>query len=386
MPRLAFALILLGFAVPAAVAEPFKFPEGKHGKGELKYVNGIPVLVLAGTPEEMGEQMGVLGLKPAAGAVGVAKELLKRRKLDLILPLIKRLGEAMLAKYPEAYRREFEAMAEHGGIDRDLLVIGNLYSELRHLNGCSGVTIDAGRSATGGPLMGHNWDWPPIPGMHQYQLVIVWRPAGKKPFAVVGFPGVVAACAQQSSFNADGLAMGSDEVNASADGAPQVDWENVPSSVICRRILEECATTADVEKLVRTDRPAERQALVVCDRAGGAVLEITPKTVVVRRGNEGVCWATNHCRSKELLVPAAAKCWRADLFAKMTWPAKVGLADVAKALHAVNQGAWTAHTWVFEPKTLKLRLAIGDGKKSATEKKLTEIDLVPLLKPADSGR
>ncbi|HET6572561.1 MAG TPA: hypothetical protein VFG68_03085, partial [Fimbriiglobus sp.] len=94
MPRLAFALILLGFAVPAAVAEPFKFPEGKHGKGELKYVNGIPVLVLAGTPEEMGEQMGVLGLKPAAGAVGVAKELLKRRKLDLILPLIKRLGEA----------------------------------------------------------------------------------------------------------------------------------------------------------------------------------------------------------------------------------------------------------------------------------------------------
>jgi hypothetical protein len=385
MPRLIVTLLVLSFAIPAAAAEPFKFREGKHGKGELKYVNGIPVLVLAGTPEEMGEQMGVLGLKPMTGAVGVAKELLKRQKLDLILPLLKRFGETMLARYPEAYRREFEAMARHGGIDRDLLVIGNLYSELRHLNGCSGVTIGADRSATGGPLMGHNWDWPPIPGMHQYQLVIVWRPAGKKPFAVVGFPGVVAASAQQSSFNTDGLAMGSDEVNASADGAPQVDWEKTPSSVICRRILEECSTTADVEKLVRTDRPAERQAVVVCDRSGGAVLEITPKTVVVRRGDGGVCWATNHCRSKELLVPSAAKCWRADVFARMKWPAKVGPADVAKALDAVNQRAWTAHTWVFEPKTLKLRLAFGDGKTPATEKKLTEIDLTPLLKP-DSER
>jgi hypothetical protein len=386
MSRLIFTLLAFSFALPAVAAEPFKFPEGKHGKGELKYVNGIPVLVLAGTPEEMGEQMGVLGLKPAAGAVSVARELLKQRRLDLIVPVLKRFGEAMLAKYPEAYRREFEAMAKHGGIDRDLLVIGNLYSELRHLNGCSGVAIDAGRSATGGPLTGHNWDWPPIAGMHQYQLVVVWRPAGKKPFAVVGFPGVVAASAQQSSFNADGLAMGSDEVNASADGAPQVDWEKMPSSVICRRILEECATAADVEKLVRADRPAERQALVVCDRAGGAVLEVTPKTVAVRRGDGGVCWATNHCRSKELLVPAAAKCWRADTFVRMKWPEKIGPGDVAKGLHAVNQKAWTAHTWVFEPKTLKLRLALGDGKTSATERPLTEIDLAPLLRPADVKR
>ena len=57
---------------------------------------------------------------------------------------------------------------------------------------------------------------------------------------------------------------------------------------------------------------------------------------------------------------------------------------MANTLHAVNQGAWTAHTWVFEPKTLKLRLAFGDGKKPATEFPPTEIDLTPLLKPTST--
>src|SRR6266852_1372169 len=42
------------------VAKPFRFPEAKHGKGELKYINGLPVVSLVGTPEEIGEQMRVL--------------------------------------------------------------------------------------------------------------------------------------------------------------------------------------------------------------------------------------------------------------------------------------------------------------------------------------
>jgi hypothetical protein len=195
----------------------------------------------------------------------------------------------------------------------------------------------------------------------------------------------VAACAAASAFNAHGLATGGNLVKASADGAPQVDWTKAPSAAMARRVMEECATIADVEKLVTAERPAERAAVVACDRTGGAVLETTPKTVAVRRGEGGVCWATNHCRSKELMTPDV-RCRRAEVFAGTDWPAKVTPADVAKAMHAVNQGSATVHTWVFEPKTLTLRLAFGDGKTSATGRPLTEIDLAPLFKPARSGR
>src|SRR5436190_1220366 len=57
----------------AARAEPFRYPEAKHGKGELKYVNGVPVLRVEGTPAEVGEQLGVLALKPAAGLFNQAE-------------------------------------------------------------------------------------------------------------------------------------------------------------------------------------------------------------------------------------------------------------------------------------------------------------------------
>ena len=55
------AVIGLVHALPVLQArEPFRFPEAKYGKGELRYINGLPVVRLAGTPEEIGEQMRVL--------------------------------------------------------------------------------------------------------------------------------------------------------------------------------------------------------------------------------------------------------------------------------------------------------------------------------------
>ena len=56
--------LALTFPSLARAAEPFRYPEAKHGKGELRYVNGIPVLTVRGRPEEIGEQVGVLGLRP----------------------------------------------------------------------------------------------------------------------------------------------------------------------------------------------------------------------------------------------------------------------------------------------------------------------------------
>ena len=65
------ACLLIVSAVRAD--EPFRFPEGTHGKGELKYRDGLPVLVVAGSPEEMGEQIGVLAIKPVAAKLsGIA--------------------------------------------------------------------------------------------------------------------------------------------------------------------------------------------------------------------------------------------------------------------------------------------------------------------------
>src|SRR5437660_12858773 len=71
----------------AARAEgPFRYPEARLGKGELKYVNGLPVLTVAGTPEEIGTQLGVLGAKPARRMLDYPDDLLKHFHAELARP------------------------------------------------------------------------------------------------------------------------------------------------------------------------------------------------------------------------------------------------------------------------------------------------------------
>src|SRR5262249_47318911 len=68
--------------VPVSAAEPFRFPEAKYGGAELRYVNGIPVLTVAGSPEEMGEAVGVLALRPGSRMACYPEDLLKHYHLS----------------------------------------------------------------------------------------------------------------------------------------------------------------------------------------------------------------------------------------------------------------------------------------------------------------
>jgi len=385
--RLAAAALLVAWMVSVwaspAAAQGFRFPEARHGKGELRYVNGVPVLILAGTPEEIGEQMGVLALKPARSAVAVYERFLASEGLSDFRPLLARLGESLLKKYPAEYRRELDAAAKASGFDRDLLVIGNTFHDIRKLHTCSAVMVAPEKSQTGGALIGRNLDYPLVRGMHQYSLVIVYQPEGKQPFAVVSFPGALVTGCAMSGMNSAGLFIGQNDVGPAADNSPPLVLENMPTAVLSRRVLEDCRTIAQAEALMQRNKPAGRSIFVMCDRAGGGVLESTPKTVVLRNGQNGYCAATNHFESQKLSV--GNECQRMDRLARAAGLEKLGVDDTYRLLQAVSQHWWTAHSMVFEPQTLKLHLAVGDGIRPATAFPLKTVDLSPWLKPQQAS-
>ena len=98
-------------------------------------------------------------------------------------------SEALFARFPAEYRRELEAMVKTSGADRELIVLGNTVFDLQQLvMGCSGVIVSPGRSETGGTLYGRNCDFPFKDMIAEYSLVIVYRPTGRKAFAMVSFP------------------------------------------------------------------------------------------------------------------------------------------------------------------------------------------------------
>ena len=176
----AILIVLCLLSAAATAAQPFRYPEGKHGKGELRYIDGLPVLTVGGSREEMGEQVGVLALKPAASLVKHFQDYLEQKGLGKISPVIFAASEAMFSRFPKEYRDEIEAMIKAAGADRNLIVLGNTAFDLQQLLGCSGLLVSAERSATGGSLYGRNFDFPFDDPIAEYSLVIVYRPDGQE--------------------------------------------------------------------------------------------------------------------------------------------------------------------------------------------------------------
>ncbi len=370
-----FCLVILCLgSITASAAEPFRFPEGRSGKGELRYINGLPVLTAVGTPEEIGSQIGALALKPALPLVAHFEDFLKKKGLDKISPIVFAASEALYQRFPSRYRREMEAMIKSSGADRDLVVLGNTAFDLEQLLlGCSGLIVSPSRSATGGTLYGRNCDFPFKDVIEQYSLVIVYRPTGRKAFAMVTFPGVLAS---NCGMNQDGLTLGANTANKSADGAPGFNPDGVPYSVAAREVMETCGSVDDFDRWIRGHSRTGHGLLLACDREKQGVYELTTKNIGVRKPDDGLVYCTNHYRLAPMALPNP-KCRRYETLETSRNIKQLGIGDVARLLHAVNQGSHTIQTMIFEPAILVLHLSIGPGPTSA--KPLHRLDLKPLL-------
>src|SRR4051812_34706257 len=99
---LASALALSWLPPAAGRADPkadeaFHFPAGRLGtKAELKYVNGLPVLVVGGTPEEMGTAVGALAVKTGPRALDYPRDLLRAFRVEHLYGALQRMGSGMV--------------------------------------------------------------------------------------------------------------------------------------------------------------------------------------------------------------------------------------------------------------------------------------------------
>jgi hypothetical protein len=352
-------LLWIGIRTSAA-SEPFRFPEGTHGQGRLAYVDGIAVLCVTGTPEEMGDQVAALALRPAAPLLGQIDGFVEFLGLKPIYPILLKTTRFMTARFPPDHLRELDAMAETSGQPRDLLILANTFHDAMHVFGCSVIMAEPDRSATGQRLVGRNLDWPPFGGLEQYTLVTVYRPAGKRSFVSVAFPSMIGCV---SGMNDAGLVLATLEVLESADGAPRFNPEGVPYMLYMRRVMEECSSVAEAENLIRSLPRTTMHNLALCDKDHAVILEITPKSVVRRSAENGLCCCTNHFRTPELATSTA--CRRYSLFQNGADTPRFGLAEISDRLHAVNQGELTLQSMIFEPEALRLHLAAGAGPASA---------------------
>lgn len=271
-------------------------------------------------------------------------------------------------------------MGRGAGVDMERLIVGNTMFDLKKVFACSALLVEPGRSATGGPLLGRNLDYPSLGYIQEHSLVTVYRPSGKHAFVSVGFPGLVGCL---SGMNDAGLALAVLEVGQAKDGEPTFNALGIPYALCFRKLLEECTTIDEAYAMLQKLPRTVLLNLVVADRESVAVFEITPGRVARREPVDGTAPCTNHFCHRTLKVDDPVNVARTrdrmslleDLVGGVD---KLGPEDVRQHLHAVNLGKLTLQTMLFEPRTLRLHLAV--GKIPASQAPFRVIDLAPLLK------
>lgn len=373
-----FICLFVGVAILSfnvqAFAKPAEslFTAKKIDGAELRFIGNVPVAILTGTPEEIGRQHAELLAGPGKGMVEFPKRFAERFGVEAFWPLVTQAGKTLVSRAPKSHQQELAAIAANSDITSDQLAVGNTLLELRRL-GCSAVVVEPSRSKTGAPIFGRNFDFPTLGDLDQYSMVIVYRPEGKHAFASIGFPGLVGVI---SAMNDAGLAAGTLDVERSADGSRKFNPMGEPLAFVFRRIMEECTTVDEAEKLLRSVKPTTWMNLTVCDRDGGATFEITPDHIERRNAENGIVRCTNHFRCDGMSV--GEECWRYDALDIHDLAGKVEVREIQLALDGANQGAMTLQTMIFEPRDLTLHLAI--GKPPVSLNKMEKIALAPLFK------
>src|SRR5262249_28797215 len=157
-----------------------------------------------GTQEERGKQAAALTASQCVRLMNFPKDFLKEFGAEKLFPELLKIGKRMSENFPPDIQKELAAFAEEGQIDRDLLLAGNTFPDIKKAAGCSTLTVDPARSKTGGPLFGRNLDFPTLGYLWEYSLVTIYRPKGKHAFVSIGFPGMLGCL---SGMNDAGLSL-----------------------------------------------------------------------------------------------------------------------------------------------------------------------------------
>jgi hypothetical protein len=213
----------------------------KVSHGELRWVDGQRVVLLSGTPEQIGEAHGTL-LKQEANrcidsvmyAFGTAQTIVTGRWFRDDLDA----AYAKLSKHiPERHKVETRAMAASLGLEPDLVEALNVFPEMFH---CSGFAIFGKATKDGKLYHGRVLDYMTAIGLQDAATTFIVAPEGMIPFANVGYAGFIGSV---SGMNAEKISLG--EMGGRGEG----QWDGVPMATLMRRGLEECSSLVEVKDL-----------------------------------------------------------------------------------------------------------------------------------------
>lgn len=346
--------------------------------GRLEWREGLRVVTLHGSPEEIGRAHGAL----------LAAEA--RRCIDSVLHVVgladtirqgtwfrTRLDDAarrLLPHIPERHRRETLALADALGLDPAVVAAANVFPELFH---CSGFTVSGSATTDGTLYHGRVLDYMTVIGLQDAAAAFVIAPEGAIPFVSVGYAGFTGSV---SGMNLRGISLG--EMGGGGEGK----WDGVPMATLMRRALEECGTLDDVVDLwTRSPRTCEYYYVFADGKTRESVgVAATPDHIEFVKPGGG----------HERLGPGIPDCVvlsagdRLECLRQRVRESFGGI-DEAGAIRLMARpvaAASNLHNVLFVPERLLLHVAHASHTKPAADCPSVRLDLAALVQAIPSAR
>ncbi len=363
-------------APATSLREPPRLPKTVPN-GELRWVADQRLVLLSGTPEQIGTAHGLL----------LSEQL--RRNLDSVLYLMscvtalqdgKWLWDELRQAYqrlaphiPEDHRIEADAIAQAMGIDVEKLRLASVFPELFH---CSGFGL-FGQATTDGKLYhGRILDYMTMIGLQDAACVFVVAPKGKIPFANIGYAGYVGCV---SGMNAEQISLG--EMGGGGEGK----WDGVPMGHLMRKAMEDCSTLEEVKKLwSRSARTCEYYYVFADGKIPSAVgVGATPEDIFFVAPGE------SHPRLGEG-IPDTVILSAGDRLATLRQRVQDGYGhiDAQAAMHLMDRPvamSSSLHNVLFVPQDRVFFVAHADHENNAAERPYVRYDLGKLLRNLPFG-
>jgi len=365
------AITCLSIAAVGWAAEPIEITaRDTNGHGLLCRSQGKTILLVGGTPEEMGTAHGeLLGdkcrqlVERVVFAVGGAESIRSGRWFfERMVEIGRRAGPHV----PPRFFAECDALARAVGVSQRNVRAANLFPELFH---CSGLAVRGKATADGRVLHARVLDYMRDVHLQEGATVTVFMPRGYYAWISLGYAGFVGTV---TAMNEKGVAIGE------MGGRGQGDWDGVPMSFLLRDVMERCADVHEAVELIRAARRTCEYYYVVSDKHRNmAALACTPKEITVL-GPGQQHPLLPHVPDDTVYISAGERAKTLGQRIRESY-GKIDVPGIQQMIKRPVAMASNLHDAIFSPETLEMWCADAGDKTPACDEPYARVKLDELI-------
>jgi len=362
---------LLEITAPSAELTKPSHPSRRTAQGELRWIGEQRVVMLWGSPEQVGQAHGQLlqgeamaCIDSVLNAFGTVQTIQSgkwfRQELQDAYTRLK-------PHIPQRHLVETRSLAAALGEDGATIEALNVFPEMFH---CSGFALFGKATRDGKLYHGRVLDYMTEIGLQDAATTFIVKVDGQIPFANVGYAGFIGSV---TGMNAQGVSLG--EMGGRGEG----QWDGVPMATLMRRALEECDSLDKVKQLWTTSpRTCEYYYVFADGKTNQAVgVAATPEAI------EFILPGQSHPQLGEgiedtVLLSAGSRLQELRNRAQ----AQYGQFDAQLAMWLMSRPVAmksNLHNVLFVPEDGVLYVANADHRRPAAECPYTRLDLKALL-------